>query len=112
MRRLITPLIAAAILGCGGGNGEVTIAQLAQSQQDFVGQRVTTRGQVRHERDPDGRAYYVLADAHGMLVGLEPEGAARAFEGRSVQVIGVFDFEQGFGRVIHIAAIRPSTGGG
>lgn len=114
LRRLLALLMLAAVLvgsGCGGGSGEITIAQLAQSQQDYVGQRVTTRGVVRYERDPDGRSYYVLADAHGVLVGLDPAGSARAFEGRAVQVIGVFEVQEGFGRVIHIAAITPSTGG-
>ncbi|HTT06656.1 MAG TPA: hypothetical protein VMF64_15360 [Steroidobacteraceae bacterium] len=101
---LLTAAVVLALVGCGG-NPEVTLAQLAQSQQDYAGQAVLTRGVVRHERDPDGSDYFVLADPHGTLVGLDPSQKARPFEGRLVHVSGVFEVKPGFGRVIHIVNI-------
>lgn len=103
-------LTAATLLsaGCGSGATNVTLGQLAESQQTYVGQQVQTRGIVRHEQNPDGTPYFVLADPHGMLVGLEPAGAARRFEGRLVQVSGLFEVQPGFGRVIHITSIAPA----
>lgn len=109
MRRHVALLIAAATLACGGcgGDPEVSLKELAQSQQAYAGQRVVTRGVVRHERDPDGSDYFVLADPRGTLVGLQPAGLARPFEGRKVQVSGLFDIRPGFGRVIDIDGITP-----
>lgn len=101
---LLCASVALASAGCGA-NPEVTLAQLSQSQQDYAGQQVLTRGTVRHERDPDGSAYYVLSDSHGFLVGLDPAQKASPFEGRLVQVDGLFEIKPGFGRVIHIVAI-------
>jgi hypothetical protein len=92
-------------LAACGGNPEVTLAQLSQSQQDYAGQQVLTRGVVRHERDPDGSAYFVLSDPHGALVGLDPPQKASPFEGRLVHVSGLFEIKPGFGRVIHIVNI-------
>jgi len=103
-RALLWTFIALACAGCGH-NPSVTLAQLAQSQQDYIGQQVLTRGTVRQERNPDGSSYYVLADAHGALVGLDPAQKVRPFQGRSVQVGGLFEVQPGFGRVIHVVFI-------
>ena len=111
--RLYLPFLLVAIVlasvGCGG-NPEVTLKQLAESQQDYDGQGVLTRGIVRHERDPDGSNYFVLADPHGMLVGLDPAQKALPFEGRLVHVTGVFQVKPGFGRIIHITSISLVIG--
>lgn len=101
---LLSASLALTLVACGG-NPEVTLAQLSQSQQDYAGQAVLTRGVVRHERDPDGSDYFVLADPRGTLVGLDPAQKARPFEGRLVHVSGIFEIKPGFGRVIHIADI-------
>jgi hypothetical protein len=110
MRTYLPLLLATASLalaGCGG-NVSVTLGQLAQSEQTYAGRHVLTRGVVRYERDQDGSGYYVLSSPRGMLVGLKPAAAARRFEGRLVQVSGLFELQPGFGRVIHIAAIVPA----
>lgn len=113
--RLYPPLLFASFVlvlaGCGA-SPEVTLQQLAESQQDYAGQRVVTRGVVRNERDPDGSSYFVLSDPRGALVGLEPADTARRFEGKAVQVGGLFEIEPGFGRVIHIASIALDLGAG
>ncbi|HTX25160.1 MAG TPA: hypothetical protein VMD03_10955 [Steroidobacteraceae bacterium] len=114
MRPNFPLLIAAATLasaGCGG-NAKVSLAQLAESEQVYAGQRVLTRGVVRDERDPDGSTYFVLADPRGTLVGLEPAAKAIRFEGRLVQVSGLFEVQPGFGRLIHIATIAPAKSDG
>jgi hypothetical protein len=100
-----------AVAGCGG-RPEVTLQQLAQSQQDYDGQGVLTRGIVRHERDPDGSNYFVLSDPHGTLVGLEPVQKVSPFEGRLVHVTGVFQVKPGFGRIIHVTSISLVIGDG
>jgi hypothetical protein len=109
------PLLIAAVTlasaGCGGDT-RVTLGELAESQQAYAGQRVLTRGVVRDERDPDGSTYFVLADPRGALVGLEPAATASRFEGRFVQVSGLFEVQPGFGRLIHIATIAPAQGDG
>lgn len=112
MRPQLVFLFASAALACAGcgGNPEVSLAQLSQAQQDYAGQDVLTRGVVRHERDPDGSDYYVLSDAHGTLVGLDPAQTAKPFEGRQVQVSGLFEMKPGFGRIIHIAKISLVIG--
>ncbi len=115
MRASFTLLIAAGALAAAGcvRNTNVTLEQLAASQQTYIGKHVLTRGVVHHERDPGGGStYFVLTGPHGALVGLEPAGTARRFEGRLVQVTGLFDVQPGFGRVIHIATIAPAKGGG
>jgi len=114
MRRYFPLLIVAAALVCAGcgGSAQVSLEQLAESQQTYAGRRVLTRGIVRHERDPDGSDYFVLSDARGRIVGLEPAASARRYEGRRVQVTGLFEIQPGFGRVIHIAAIAPASGAG
>ena len=114
MRPYYPLLIAAATLvstGCGG-DMVVSLGQLADSQQAYAGQRVRTGGVVRNERDPDGRTYFVLADSRGTLVGLEPAATASRFEGRNVQVSGLFEIQPGFGRLIHIATIVPAKAPG
>lgn len=110
MRSCIPLLIAALTLMSAGCSGVTPIAlgQLAGNQQANAGKRVLTRGVVRRERDPDGHPYFVLADPHGTLVGLEPAETASRFEGRFVQVSGLFEVQPGFGRVIHIATIAPA----
>lgn len=111
--RLFLPLLLVSVAlvaaGCGG-NPEVTLKQLAESQQDYAGQGVLTRGVVRHERDPDGSNYFVLSDPHGTLVGLDPAQKARPFEGRLVHVTGIFQIQPGFGRIIHITSISLVIG--
>ena len=104
---LLAPIIATAALALAacGGNPETTLAQLAQSQQDYAGQNVLTRGVVQREQDADGSAYYVLADPHGALVGLDPAQKAGPFEGKLVHVSGLFEIKPGFGRIIHIVNI-------
>lgn len=113
MRASFALLIAAGALASAGctRNTNVTVGQLAESQQAYIGKHVLTLGVVRNERDPDGSTYFVLAGPHGALVGLEPAGMAHRFEGRRVQVSGLFDVQPGFGRVIHIANIAPANGG-
>ncbi len=114
MRRYFPLLIAAvtlALTGCGG-NREVTIGQLSESEQAYAGLHVLTRGVVRHERDPDGSSYFVLSDPRGTLVGLQPAETASRFEGQLVQVSGLFEVQPGFGRVIHIAVIAPAESDG
>jgi len=106
---LLLASIASVSTGCGG-NPEVTLKQLAESQQDYVGRGVLTRGVVRHERDPDGSNYFVLSDPRGALVGLDPAEKARPFEGRLVHVTGVFQVQPGFGRIIHITSISLVIG--
>lgn len=108
---LLIALVTLVSAGCDG-NTTVTVAQLAESEQTYAGQRVLTRGLVRYERDPDGSTYFVLSDARGTLVGLEPAETAGRFRGRFVQVSGLFEIQPGFGRVIHISAITPAEGGG
>ena len=108
--RLSFPLpiaaVTLALLSCGGTT-KVSLGELAGSAEAYAGRRVLTRGIVRYERDPDGSAYFVLADPRGTLVGLEPAEAARRFEGQFVQVSGRFEIQPGFGRLIHIATIEP-----
>jgi hypothetical protein len=107
-------LIATAALASAscGGNTTVTLGQLAESEQAYAGLRVLTRGLVRDERDPDGSTYFVLADPRGRLVGLEPAEAASRYEGRFVEVSGLFEVKPGFGRLIHIATIAPAKSDG
>lgn len=114
MRPYFALLMAAAVLvssGCSG-NTRVSLRQLSGSEHAYVGHRVITDGVVRHERDPNGEAYFVLAGPRGALVGLKPAAMARRFEGQLVQVSGLFAFQPGFGRLIHIATIVPVEGRG
>lgn len=97
---------ATLLAGCGGGGGPVSLADLARRQGAFAGKRVETAGTVREERDPDGKTYYVLADAAGDLVGLEPASEARRYLSERVEVSGRFELQRGFGRMLRIARIR------
>lgn len=106
---LLLAVTAMAVAGCGG-NDDVPIAQLARSQQTYIGQQVHTRGTVRLEQDPNGRSYFVLADRHGVLVGLQPAGLAAVYRDHRVTVSGQFDVQPGFGRVIRVVSIQPIDG--
>lgn len=108
---LLIAVTALTLAGCGGTT-QVTLNRLAGSERAYTGQHVLTRGVVRHERDPDGSTYFVLAGPRGALVGLAPAERASPFEGRFVQVSGLFELQPGFGRLIHITTIVPVKGHG
>ncbi|HEX5418587.1 MAG TPA: hypothetical protein VFY39_01175 [Gammaproteobacteria bacterium] len=100
-------LLLAALPGCDRVT-PATLGQLAADQQTYEGWRVRTEGVVREEQDRNGRAYFVLSDGMGHLVGLKPVGQVRRYTGERVKVSGLFQVEAGFGRVIRIEEIESS----
>jgi hypothetical protein len=104
---MVLILIAALSVGCGGSGGtkQVSLAQLAENQELYDAEQVSTSGVVREE--PNGRrgSVFVLSDGRGDLVELEPAGKAASYIGRRVAVSGRFELDPRVGRVIEDSRI-------
>lgn len=110
-RILILVALAAslALVGsaCGGDAVDISLAELAQGQEELSGETVVTSGRIKRFEGPSG-PYYVLQDQEQNRVALTPARRAAAFEGDSVSVSGTFELKEGFGRVIDIETIERS----
>jgi len=104
----ITAAVVAALAGCGGGSGPVSLARLAADQDAYVGKQVTTSGRGEKQAGANGTAYYVLADAQQDLVILTPSRAANRYVGQAVTVSGRFGLDPHAGRLIDVASIAVS----
>jgi hypothetical protein len=74
-----------------------------------VGRDVRTEGVVRRFADPSG-PYFVLEDAEDNRVELSPASRVTGYQGRRVEVVGVFCFNQKRGRFIDVANVSIVTG--
>lgn len=99
-------LIAALSAGCGGGGTkQVSLAQLAENQEVYDAEQVSTSGVIREERGGYGDSTFLLSDGRGDLVELEPAGKAAPYVGRRVAVSGRFELDPHLGRVIEDSRI-------
>jgi len=84
------------------GPEDVSLAQLATRQEAYDGHQVHTRGVVRKLQDIAGPYYYVIEDADQHDAELQPGSSAADYEGRQVEVVGLFHFSERSGRSITI----------
>ena len=104
-------LIVALWVGCGGSGGtkQVSLSQLAENQELYDAEQVSTSGMVREEPNGRGGSVFLLSDGRGDLVALEPAGKAAPYVGRRVAVSGRFELDPRVGRVIEdsrVSALR------
>lgn len=97
--------VALAVIACGNDTNQVTLAELAQDQERFRGESIATCGLVRNFEER-GNSYYVLEDEADNRVGVTPGSEVAAFVGRRLCVIGTFDVEPEFGRVIQVESVE------
>lgn len=97
-------------VACVAGPRSLTLADLVREQDSLRGAEVRTDGVVRVIHDTSGD-YFVLEDAQHDRVQLVPASRAAAFDGRRVEVVGTFRFDQTSGRRIEIATIAAASGG-
>ena len=110
---VVVILIAAFAAGCGGGGSkQVSLAQLAESQQVYDAEQVSTSGVVREERGGRGGSVFLLSDGRGDLVELEPAAKAAPYIGRRVEVSGRFELDPRVGRVIEDSRVSAPASGG
>ena len=88
------------------GPEDVSLAQLADRQEAYDGHHVHTRGLVHRLQDVAGPYYYVIEDAQQHDAELQPGTTAAKYEGRQVEVVGVFHFSERSGRSITIDAVE------
>ena len=93
-----------ALTGCGG-DGTLSLAQLASNQDAYVGKEVSTSGVVEEQANADGSIYYVLADPQQDLVALRPASRVRRYVGVAVRVRGRFRVAPSAGRLIQVEVI-------
>jgi hypothetical protein len=103
--RIIMLAIVLTVIACGDDRTQVTLVDLAEEQEQFRGDSVAVCGLVRKfdERDND---YYVLEDEVDNRVGVTPRSAVAGFVGRGVCVVGIFDVDSEFGRVIQVDSVE------
>lgn len=103
---MVLILLAAFAAGCGGGGTkQVSLAQLAENQETYDAQQVSTSGVIRKESNGSGGSVFLLSDGRGDLVELEPAGKAAPYIGRRVEVGGRFELDPRVGRVIEDSRI-------
>lgn len=95
---------------CGPSQPEaVSLAKLVADQESYVGRDVRTEGVVRRFTDPSG-PYFVLEDAEHNRVELLPASRVAAYQGRRIEVDGVFGIEQTRGRFIEVGNVSIVAG--
>jgi hypothetical protein len=104
LRRAAPFVAVAALAGCGG-HGALSLARLANDQDAYVGEEVSTAGVVEEQTNADGSHYYVLADRQQDLVGLRPASRVARYRGQRVRVHGRFSVEPRVGRLIRVEQI-------
>lgn len=94
-----------ALAGCTPGDGieDVSLAELAASQQQWDGRSVRVRGTVRGFDDP---RHYWLEDALINRVGLLPPEVIAPHLGREVTIVGRYTYARDRGRRITITSIE------
>lgn len=95
---------AMTLAGCAPGDGvaDVSLAELAASQQHWDGRDVRVRGVVRGFDDP---RHYWLEDALVNRVGLLPPELIAPHLGREVTIVGRYTYARDRGRRITISRI-------
>lgn len=98
-------LCTMVLAGCAPGDGieDVSLAELAASQQYWDGHNVRVRGTVRGFDDP---RHYWLEDALINRVGLLPPEAIAPHLGREVTIVGRYTYARDRGRRITISSIE------
>jgi len=99
-------VLAGALLAACGAT-QVSLAQLADRQEQYAGHTVTVSGTVRHFTD--GGGYDVLEDPEGNRVLLRPESSVANRLGMTVTVTGRFSVDQAAGRVITVESVTSSA---
>jgi len=103
---IVAVLITAIAVGCGGGGiKQVSLAQLAENQEVYDAEQISTSGVVREEPNGHGGLAFLLSDRRGDLVELEPARKAAPYIGRRVAVSGRFELDPRVGRVIEDSRI-------
>lgn len=102
---IIMLAIVLTVIACSDDGTQVTLAELAEEQEQFRGDSVAVCGLLRKfdERDND---HYVLEDEVENRVGVTPRSEVATFVGRRVCVVGAFDVDPEFGRVIQVDSIK------
>lgn len=91
---------------CDRGPEEIPLAVLADQQESYRGEIVTTSGVVRRIGDSADDIHYVLEDEMSNRVELLPKGKAAAWVGQQVVATGRFDFRETRGRTLTIESIK------
>lgn len=103
MRRSITAIGAAVLLGCsGGGDGtpdDVALVDLVVEQDAYDGDLVTTQGVVRTFDEP---RHYWIEDDDQNRVELVPQDRVSPHLGDRIEVTGRFTFRDDEGRRIEV----------
>lgn len=102
-------LAATALLAaCGGAGGplEVSVGQLREKPDVYVGDEVSVSGSIVRGR-VRGEPSFLLIDDQGRTILLEPRGRASAAAGGEVTVEGVFVLDLGGRPVLRIEAAEP-----
>jgi hypothetical protein len=102
MRRSITAISAAVLLGCSGADGppsEVALVDLVVEQDTYEGELVTTQGVVRTFDEP---RHYWIEDDDQNRVELVPQDRVSPHLGDRIEVTGRFTFRDDEGRRIEV----------
>lgn len=107
MRRSITAIGAALLLGCGGGDdgppSEVALVDLVVDQDTHEGELVTTQGVVRTFDEP---RHYWIEDDDQNRVELVPQDRVSSHLGDRIEVTGRFTFRDDEGRRIEVGQLE------
>jgi hypothetical protein len=111
MRALATVVTVSLLApACGPSQLEaVSLARLVADQESYVGRDVRTEGVVRRFTDQSG-PYFVLEDAEHNRVELVPAPRVAAYQGRRIDVDGVFGFKPTRGRFIEVGNMSIVAG--
>lgn len=85
------------------------MTELARNTDDYDGREVVTHGVVMEFGADEGalERHFVLQDADVNRVQLLPDAVAEEHVGRTVEVLGEFEFDPNRGRLLHIETIEP-----
>ncbi|MFA5631472.1 MAG: hypothetical protein WC997_08180 [Porticoccaceae bacterium] len=107
-RPFTAPIVLACLLSVGACEQradvrEVTLSNLVEGSEHFIGRPVRTQGVVRSFPRP---LHYWIEDDALNRVGLTPATLVEGLEGAQVQVTGIYRFQQGQGRLIEVAQME------
>lgn len=85
---------------------EVPVADLAADPQRYVGQRISTEGQLQRLVGP-GHRYEIRGDGRSVAIQGQHLGELQRLEGKGVKVVGRFGLGPGKGPYIEAEMIIP-----
>lgn len=102
-------LTAVVLASCGGAGGplEVSVAQLREKPDVYVGDEISSTGRIAKVQIA-GQPAYVLEDGQGEAILVEPRSKASRAVGEEVRVGGVFVVDLGGRPLLRVEMIDPA----